>query len=97
MEQVANAPEEIKVFSDRVKAAGISLVVVEASGGYEQLALLTIYNRPTAQPPNRSTAIAVVLLHPRAIFPAFHPRNPVRIFQVPAHGREQAAVDVVAL
>ena len=43
LEQVANAPEEIKVFSDRVKAAGISLVVVEASGGYEQLALLTIY------------------------------------------------------
>ncbi len=43
VEQVVNAPEELQAFSERIGTAGVSLVVMEASGGYEQLALLTIY------------------------------------------------------
>jgi transposase len=43
VEQVINAPAEITAFAERVKSAGVSLVVMEATGGYEQLALLTLY------------------------------------------------------
>ena len=42
-EEIPNEPEGVRALASRAVERGVALVVMEATGGYEQLALLTIY------------------------------------------------------
>src|SRR6188768_554972 len=44
-----------------------------------------------------SAAVCVVFVDPLAVSAALHARDPLRVLEVPTHGRDQAALDVVAL
>jgi transposase len=56
-EQVPNEPAALEAFAKRVAAASTTLVVMEATGGYEQLALLTIHR----------ARVPVVAVNPRQV------------------------------